>query len=75
MTRSAPAGYAYRVTFDYRPALAAAQAAATEAAGILLRECAREGGPRGAYGKCPADDEAKWAIRERLLAAFPGWGP
>jgi ADP-ribosylglycohydrolase/fructose-1,6-bisphosphatase/inositol monophosphatase family enzyme len=62
------------VTFDYRQALAAAEQAAAEAAGILLRECAREGGPRGAYGKCPADDEAEWAIRERLLGTFPGWG-
>jgi ADP-ribosyl-[dinitrogen reductase] hydrolase len=41
---------------------------------MLLAECARPGGPRGEIGHCPADDEAEWAIRARLLAAFPGWG-
>jgi fructose-1,6-bisphosphatase/inositol monophosphatase family enzyme len=41
---------------------------------ILLAECARPDGPRGEIGHCPADDEAEWAIRERLLGAFPEWG-
>src|SRR5712691_5868448 len=41
---------------------------------MLLAECARPGGPRGEIGHCPADDEAEWAIRARLLAAFPEWG-
>ena len=35
---------------------------------------ARPGGPRGEIGHCPADDEAEWAIREHLFAAFPDWG-
>jgi ADP-ribosyl-[dinitrogen reductase] hydrolase len=58
--------------------LSAALSTALEAVGVaremLLAECARPGGPRGEIGHCPADDEAEWAIRERLLAAFPGWG-
>ncbi len=41
---------------------------------ILLAECARPDGPRGEIGHCTADDEAEWAIRERLLEAFPDWG-
>jgi fructose-1,6-bisphosphatase/inositol monophosphatase family enzyme/ADP-ribosylglycohydrolase len=41
---------------------------------ILLAECARPDGPRGEIGHCPADDEAEWIIRERLLGAFPEWG-
>jgi fructose-1,6-bisphosphatase/inositol monophosphatase family enzyme/ADP-ribosylglycohydrolase len=48
---------------------------ATEAArSILLAECARPDGPRGKIGRCPADDEAEWAIRRILLDASPGWG-
>lgn len=48
--------------------------AAARAVSILLRECARLGGPRGPRGKCPADDEAEGVIRGLLLSAFPSWG-
>ena len=33
-----------------------------------------EGGHRGEIGKCPADDEAEWAIREVLLGRLSQWG-
>jgi ADP-ribosyl-[dinitrogen reductase] hydrolase len=55
-------------------ALTVALEAAAAAREILLAECGRTGGPRGEIGHCPADDEAEWAIRNRLLAAFPTWG-
>lgn len=56
-----------------RPLQVALQA--TEAArSILLAECARADGPRGEIGRCPADDEAEWAIRHILLDATPTWG-
>lgn len=58
----------------YRPHLAAAVEAARLAAALLAAEFAREGGPRGATDKCPADDEAEVLIRERLLADFPDHG-
>lgn len=51
-------------------ALDAVEAART----ILLAECARPDGPRGEIGRCPADDESEWAIREVLLRAYPRWG-
>ncbi|MCA1645400.1 MAG: ADP-ribosylglycohydrolase family protein [Chloroflexi bacterium] len=58
--------------------LAAALTTALEAVAlareILLAECARTDGPRGEIGHCPADDEAEWAIREHLGAAFPDFG-
>ncbi|MCC7104284.1 MAG: hypothetical protein IT307_04010, partial [Chloroflexi bacterium] len=59
---------------DYRQALETALGAAAEAVSILLAECAREGGPRGSMGHCPADNEAEDAIRRRLTGAFPDWG-
>jgi ADP-ribosyl-[dinitrogen reductase] hydrolase len=59
---------------DLSRALTVALEAAAVAREILLAECARPGGPRGQIGHCPADDEAEWAIRNRLLAAFPTWG-
>src|SRR5438552_15515813 len=55
-------------------ALEVALRAVEAAREILLAECARTDGPRGEIGHCPADDEAEWAIREILLAAFPAWG-
>src|SRR6185436_6453847 len=59
---------------DLSAALGTACAAVAQARELLLAECARPDGPRGEIGHCPADDEAEWVIRERLLAAFPGWG-
>jgi len=59
---------------DLSKALSVALAAAEVAREILLVECARPDGPRGEIGHCPADDEAEWAIRKVLRAAFPGWG-
>jgi ADP-ribosyl-[dinitrogen reductase] hydrolase len=59
---------------DLSAALSTALEAVAVARQILLAECARPGGPRGEIGHCPADDEAEWAMRERLLAAFPRWG-
>jgi ADP-ribosyl-[dinitrogen reductase] hydrolase len=59
---------------DLSVALRTALEAVEAARVILLAECARPGGPRGEIGHCPADDEAEWAIRERLLTAFPRWG-
>ncbi len=55
-------------------ALGVALEAVAAARAILLAECAQSDGPRGEIGHCLADDEAEWAIRERLLAAFPDWG-
>src|SRR5579859_5753623 len=55
-------------------ALATALAAVADAREILLAECARPDGPRGEIGHCPADDEAEYVIRARLLDAFPTWG-
>ncbi|HEY0584060.1 MAG TPA: inositol monophosphatase family protein, partial [Chloroflexota bacterium] len=59
---------------DLARALEVALDAAAAARTLLLAECARPDGPRGEIGHCPADDEAEWIIRERLLAAFPDWG-
>ena len=59
---------------NYHEALRVASAAAAEAAGILLEECARAAGPRGINGYCPADEVAERTIRERLTAGFPAWG-
>jgi ADP-ribosylglycohydrolase/fructose-1,6-bisphosphatase/inositol monophosphatase family enzyme len=59
---------------DLSDALDAALAATAAAREILLAECARPGGPRGEIGHCPADDDAEWAIRGHLFAAFPTWG-
>ena len=59
---------------DLSTALSTALEAVAVARQMLLAECARPGGPRGEIGHCPADDEAEWAIRERLLGAFPRWG-
>jgi ADP-ribosyl-[dinitrogen reductase] hydrolase len=55
-------------------ALAVALEAAAEARCLLLAECRRPGGPRGERGHCPADTEAEYLIRGRLLSEFPGWG-
>jgi ADP-ribosyl-[dinitrogen reductase] hydrolase len=59
---------------DLSVALSTAVEAAATARALLLAECARPDGPRGEIGHCPADDEAEWLIRERLLAACPDWG-
>lgn len=59
---------------SYPSALQIAEESAHVAAAILRAERARPGGPRGSKGHCPADVEAQRLIRERLLAAFPGWG-
>jgi ADP-ribosyl-[dinitrogen reductase] hydrolase len=59
---------------DLQPALDVALQAASAARTILLAECARPDGPRGAIGHCPADDEAELAIRDILIQAFPEWG-
>jgi fructose-1,6-bisphosphatase/inositol monophosphatase family enzyme/ADP-ribosylglycohydrolase len=58
----------------YARELDAAVEAARAAAAILAAEFARDGGPRGPDGKCPADVEAERAIRERLGRAFPSYG-
>ena len=62
------------MTHEYQRALDVASAAAAESAQLLLAECRRSGGPRGALGHCPADEEAEQLIRARLIAAFPEWG-
>jgi ADP-ribosyl-[dinitrogen reductase] hydrolase len=59
---------------DLSQALRTALEAVAAARAILLAECARADGPRGEIGHCPADEEAEWLIRERVLAAFPDWG-
>jgi ADP-ribosyl-[dinitrogen reductase] hydrolase len=59
---------------DLSAALSVAVEAAAAARRLLLAECARPEGPRGEIGHCPADIEAEWLIRKRLLEAFPGWG-
>jgi ADP-ribosylglycohydrolase/fructose-1,6-bisphosphatase/inositol monophosphatase family enzyme len=59
---------------DLQIALEVALEAAAAARLILLAECARQDGPRGEIGHCPADDEAELAIREVLERAFPDWG-
>jgi hypothetical protein len=58
----------------YATVLDAALEAANAAAEILRAECAREEGPRGPTGHCPADDQAELAIRSRLLSTHPTWG-
>ena len=58
---------------DLAAALAAARSAAQAAGDHLRAELLRPDGPRGPLSKCPADDEAELLIRERLLAATPGW--
>ena len=58
----------------YSAALKAATKAAEAAAELLLAECARETGPRGSIGHCPADIEAENVIRSILTDAFPRWG-
>ncbi len=59
---------------NYERALAVAIEAAIEAGAILREEFHHPGGPSGPKGHCPADNGAERLIRERLLAAFPGWG-
>lgn len=59
---------------DLRQALEVAVLAAREAGGILREDLHRAGGPRGGGDKAEADTEAEWAIRRRLLDAFPAWG-
>ncbi len=62
------------IVSDYHRALEVATRAA-QAAGDLLRvEFHLAGGPRGEPGKAPADTEAEWLIRKKLLESFPGWG-
>src|SRR5919206_4468317 len=61
-------------TVDLSRALEVAIEAAGAARAVLLAECARPDGPRGPIGHCPADDEAEWVIRQKLLTAFPEWG-
>jgi len=58
----------------YQRELEVAVEAARSAAAHLAAEFARQGGPRGAGDKCPADDEAEVLVRDRLLAAFPDYG-
>ena len=72
-SRTRSSAYPDTVT-DLSRALTVALEAAGAARELLLAECARPDGPRGEIGHCPADDEAEWIIRERLLAAFPTWG-
>jgi ADP-ribosylglycohydrolase/fructose-1,6-bisphosphatase/inositol monophosphatase family enzyme len=59
---------------DHRRALEVAEEAARLAGDLLRRDFHRPGGPRGGGDKAEADTEAEHLIRERLLAAFPGWG-
>ncbi|UKJ76065.1 ADP-ribosylglycohydrolase family protein (plasmid) [Azospirillum brasilense] len=59
------------VPFDLRPVLEAAVQAALDAGAHLRAELHRPGGPRGAEGHMPADEEAEWMIRRRLLAVLP----
>lgn len=57
--------------FDYRPMLEAAVQAALDAGAHLRAELHRPGGPRGAEGHMPADEEAEWMIRRHLQAVLP----
>jgi ADP-ribosylglycohydrolase/fructose-1,6-bisphosphatase/inositol monophosphatase family enzyme len=59
---------------DLSRALEVAVAAARAAGDLLRADFHRPGGPRGHGDKAEADVEAERVIRERLLAAFPGWG-
>lgn len=59
---------------DYAQALAVARAAASQAAALLQRECARAGGPRGQRGRGPADAEAEAIIRQALTTVCSAWG-
>lgn len=59
---------------DLARALEAAVAAARAAGDLLRADLHRPGGPRGYGDKAEADVEAERLIRERLLAAFPGFG-
>lgn len=59
---------------DFSGALEVAVAAARDAGHILRRDFHRPEGPRGHVDKADADVEAEHAIRDRLAAAFPGWG-
>jgi ADP-ribosylglycohydrolase/fructose-1,6-bisphosphatase/inositol monophosphatase family enzyme len=59
---------------NYQRELEAAVAAARQAGAHLLAEFHRPGGPRGTFGKCPADTQAEEMIRARLLGAFPDYG-
>jgi len=58
---------------DLARALEAAEDAAREGGAVLLADFHRPGGPRGHGDKAEADVEAEWLVRNRLLAAFPGW--
>ncbi|MCC6626200.1 MAG: ADP-ribosylglycohydrolase family protein [Chloroflexi bacterium] len=51
-----------------------AEATARPAGDLLRAEFLRPGGPRGDGGHAEVDSVAEWLIRERLLAATPGWG-
>ncbi|MHB2019456.1 MAG: inositol monophosphatase family protein, partial [Candidatus Xenobia bacterium] len=56
---------------DYQHLLEIATDAARVAGEILRQDFHRPGGARGAHAKAPADTEAEWAIRRRLMAATP----
>jgi ADP-ribosyl-[dinitrogen reductase] hydrolase len=56
-----------------RAALELAVVVAREAGVLLRADLHRSGGPRGSGDKAEADTEAEWLVRQRLLAAFPGW--
>lgn len=64
----------FMAAHGYRRELEVAIAAAQAAGELLRREFYRPGGPRGARGKCPADNEAEALIRKQLSAAFPEYG-
>ena len=59
---------------EYGQALEVAIGAARVAGAVLRAEFHRPGGPRGAPGHAPVDEEAEREIRGRLLGAFPTWG-
>jgi hypothetical protein len=58
----------------YAHALAAAVEAARAAGDLLRADFHRPGGARGSGDHADADAEAERLIRQRLLAACPGWG-
>src|SRR4051794_8395391 len=61
--------------FIYAAALREATAAALAAGEMLRAEFHRPGGPRAqSNDHADIDVEAEWMLRNRLLAAFPGWG-
>jgi ADP-ribosylglycohydrolase/fructose-1,6-bisphosphatase/inositol monophosphatase family enzyme len=62
------------MAIDLRAALDLAVLAAREAGDLLRADLHRPGGPRGHGDKADADAEAEWAVRRRLLGAYPDWG-